>query len=496
MNSQWSAAALGLFLFCGFLFSGYLYETGALLSAGLLWIVAIVGLIATRRMLLGSFQLVIISFAAMYGLTLLYAADFEGALIEALKVSSVVPVVLICSLLSRSGYESMFRWYGWAAAMSVVWGIGFSLFRNNRLESTFGYANAYAIALLAALLLTAFAYAKERKSIYLFLIAFHACGLQLAMSRSVWLLWIASAALMLWVVSKDRKVQWKLGLAQAAGYVIAAAAKQDVLFFLQRATTIDPDASELQIRLVYWKDCLPMIRDFIVGGSGGGGWSMLLPHYRSQDYYVKYVHNHYLQILLDTGLPGFILFSAILGIFATAVWKSRKLFGNKNGNLLKGVTLTSGVLLLHAMFDFDLEYPLLLGLLIILMSYTVVQGEDDVFGGRFQVCPVAAVPIMFVPLISSLWLFAGYGQKEIGLAHMRHANPDAAIEAFGNAERIVPWSHTLHYESAKALTMIGNQKRDAVFYRAAENEMQVALRLAPEQELYRSFTIKLSSAAH
>ncbi|UUZ86673.1 O-antigen ligase family protein [Paenibacillus sp. P26] len=71
-------------------------------------------------------------------------------------------------------------------------------------------------------------------------------------------------------------------------------------------------------------------------GRGGGGWSMLLPHYRSQDYYVKYVHNHYLQILLDTGLPGFILFSAILGIFATAVWKSRKLFGNKNGNLLKG----------------------------------------------------------------------------------------------------------------------------------------------------------------
>lgn len=53
-----------------------------------------------------------------------------------------------------------------------------------------------------------------------------------------------------------------------------------------------------------------MIRDFGWGGMGGGGWSLLQHEYQSQEYFVRFIHNHYLQVLLDVGVIGFVLWMA------------------------------------------------------------------------------------------------------------------------------------------------------------------------------------------
>ncbi|WJH37106.1 O-antigen ligase family protein [Paenibacillus sp. CC-CFT747] len=51
-----------------------------------------------------------------------------------------------------------------------------------------------------------------------------------------------------------------------------------------------------------------MIRDYWLRGAGGGGWSVQYYQYASKDYYVKYVHNQYLQVALDIGVFGLIVF--------------------------------------------------------------------------------------------------------------------------------------------------------------------------------------------
>lgn len=71
----------------------------------------------------------------------------------------------------------------------VLIGVAYQLERDNRLESSIGYANTLALLLVIAILGAAIHYARRFRVFDLLLIAINTMGLLLTFSRSMWVLW-------------------------------------------------------------------------------------------------------------------------------------------------------------------------------------------------------------------------------------------------------------------------------------------------------------------
>jgi O-antigen ligase len=70
--------------------------------------------------------------------------------------------------------------------------------------------------------------------------------------------------------------------------------------------------------------------------------------------YVNHAHNDYLEVALETGLPGILLLLAFLAWFALAAltaWRSSA----EGGNLARAATLVILVVLLHSLVDYPIR---------------------------------------------------------------------------------------------------------------------------------------------
>ncbi|MFK7697639.1 O-antigen ligase family protein [Paenibacillus sp. HJGM_3] len=504
MNHKVNAWAVGLFVWIGACLQGYFYETGYLVMTGIAAAIALI--VVWRRKTIPfhpMYHLPIFLLVALYGGSILYALDGEAALLEAMKVTSLIPLSILTLTIPDVQRPGIYKAWVWSGVFVAVLGILFHMDRKGRLESTFEYANALAIYLLVALFLAIFLYLKFKGKTYFVLMAILSSGLLLTMSRSVWVLWGMALliGLMMFREARARPVLSGVAVAHISGYLIAAAVRTDFLFWWQRVKSIQPETSEFRIRLVYWKDSLSIVRDFWLGGTGGGGWSVLLTQYRSQLYYVRYVHNHYIQLALDAGIIGLIVFLLAIAAF---YWTGLRQIRSKGASQesvfwMKAAMLLAGVMLLHAGFDFDLEFPLLLGLLFFVMSAPYATGKKEIAKPIWSKAKMrVAVPlatVVTVPVVAfMLWLGAGYGFKEraIQLADMKEW--EQAQASFERSSAMIPWSHTIHYESAKAWVRQSNETGDLRSLELASEELSQAMRRVPKEDLYQSLRIDINKA--
>lgn len=77
-------------------------------------------------------------------------------------------------------------------------------------------------------------------------------------------------------------------------------------------------------RTIFFEDGLKLFKLSPVWGLGIGAFENASQSVQSFFYETKYVHNHYIQTLLETGIIGFILFVGILVVSAVAVWRCRR----------------------------------------------------------------------------------------------------------------------------------------------------------------------------
>lgn len=76
-------------------------------------------------------------------------------------------------------------------------------------------------------------------------------------------------------------------------------------------------------RLVFFEDGLKLFARSPLIGSGLGAFENGVRSVQAFPYGTKYVHNHYIQTLAETGLVGLALFLGLLGASAAAVWRGR-----------------------------------------------------------------------------------------------------------------------------------------------------------------------------
>ena len=78
-------------------------------------------------------------------------------------------------------------------------------------------------------------------------------------------------------------------------------------------------------RLVFFEDGLKVWRKSPVIGMGIGAFTSQQESVQSFAYFTRYVHNHYIQSLVDMGVIGLVLFAALLAVTGYAIWKSRRI---------------------------------------------------------------------------------------------------------------------------------------------------------------------------
>jgi hypothetical protein len=232
-----------------------------------------------------------------------------------------------------------------------------------------------------------------------------------------------------------------------------------------------------------------MIRDYWIGGTGGGGWNVLLHLYQSKDYFVRYVHNHYVQVTLDIGVFGLITFVAWLGIFYSMGIKRLRQSKDEAHLWIKGTLLYVTVLVLHASFDFDLTFPFLFGILVCL----TIPMDEKIYKLR-----VSGGTLGFVlPAVTALiccwgWLAIGYGYNTAANFHVMENKYTKAQELYSRAERLLPWSSSALYGSAKGYVLQGNETGDSSYYQTAKSKLLLAHKLVPDQTLYKELLDQLS----
>lgn len=124
----------------------------------------------------------------------------------------------------------------------------------------------------------------------------------------------------------------------------------------RRISTFQMGSDIASSRLVFFKDSLKIIRDYPVLGLGGGGWKSIYMRYQSDGYFTTEVHNHFLQVWVETGTIGLLIF---LGIWLTFFYTCYRIYfkqpSRHNRLLAVGICLAALTLGIHSFYDFNLS---------------------------------------------------------------------------------------------------------------------------------------------
>jgi len=117
-------------------------------------------------------------------------------------------------------------------------------------------------------------------------------------------------------------------------------------------------------RILVWKDCINIIRDFPLFGSGLGTFEYVYPLYKlnvtvAVDY--NFAHNDYIQFIVETGVLGLVAIISALYLFIKDTYSYMRTNLNNNDSFRYFVTLGAftGVfsILAHSFVDFNLHIP-------------------------------------------------------------------------------------------------------------------------------------------
>lgn len=459
-----------IYMIAGLLGAGYFHTRSFLVLDVLLYAAAFSCILHSGRIMLLPVHVLLLVFTAMYWISAVWAVDLEQAVLEAAKISPLLPLSLLFATLSPEQRDRVWSAWAWCGAALTLWGLVFGLFREGRLESTLGYANSYAVIAAAAIAAGWRAYQLSGYKRYWLACAVSSTGLLLSGSRAVIILAVIGAVLYVGITGQNKKIAIMSALTAAVLLVggialivwVGGAAYREIAW----------NAPEFALRRIYWNDALQLWRKHWLLGVGGGGWAVLYP-----SVFVKYAHQQYLQVALDTGILGGLTFIAMI---TGSLWA-----GLRRGHTGRSSLLAIILFGIHIAFDIDLAYPLIFGLFIMLLTGAEAEG----FSARpvrisRRTGAVTALPVLCA-IVAFTWLTLGYNRLAGGESQMLRKDWQRAEQSLQGAERMLPWSHEAHYQLAALYSAIAQDKGDAIYMDKAVQEMQTASDMIPENRNYK-----------
>ncbi len=308
-------------------------------------------------------DMTVIAVAALvvgYAMTSLWAIDSGAAVFGFFKF---LPLLLYSLVLMQEegGREKVIAHLPYLVTAMTVLSIGCmyipslsSFFAvSGRLSGFVQYPNTFAIILLVAELLLI---TKERPRIWDYLcICVLLFGILYTGSRTVFVLaGVSNLAALL--INKNKKVRFITLGCIGAGIllVLLYCLITDSFAVLTRYLNISTTQSTFVGRLLYAQDALPVILRHPLG-LGYMGYYFIQQSIQTGVYAVMFVHNDILQIFLDVGwIPALLFLAAVVMALI-----------NRNNPLRYKLILIT--MLLHACFDFDLQYIAVFMMLLLFM---------------------------------------------------------------------------------------------------------------------------------
>ena len=293
----------------------------------------------------------IVIFTAAYLIALPFAVDWGAALVGFFKFLPLLPFMLIIMQISPEAKHNLLLTVPFAGAVLTVFGAPMYFFEplysnfytNYRFHGGFGYANTFAIFLLCGLIITIFSFSSfHKKWIPPLIAAILITGLLLSGSRTVFIITAILIAALSFKLKFARKFVFP-------AFAVLAAAAAAYAYFSDNLTNVAHyltsflDSKTLVIRFVYYYDALPLIIKHPFG-LGYNGYKYIQYSIQSTVYSVAFIHNEYLQFLLDIGWIPAILF--FVGWIKSLI--------SRNTSMLQKFLLAA--IGLHIFLDFDLQF--------------------------------------------------------------------------------------------------------------------------------------------
>lgn len=325
-----------------------------------------------------------ITISLFYGLSAFWAVDPGMAFIGFFKFLPIALFALVIMQFKKDGMEYLDILPATAALMTVASGV-LSLIPPisevfapaGRLAGFLQYSNTFALILLVSVIITA---SKEKLNIidHVYLVIF-LLGILLSGSRTVFALTLLTVVLII-IFHKSKRIKLTLLIITAAG--IAAGVLYAVLSgnfdTIGRFLTTSLGESTFVGRLLYFYDALPIILKNPFG-TGYLGFYYLQQSIQTGLYSVRYIHNDFLQLMLDIGWIPSVMF------IAAAI----RSFFKKGASLQKRLILL--VMTAHCMFDFDLQFIAVYFICILLTDCE--KGKEYKFKG---LTAVKHIPIIVI----------------------------------------------------------------------------------------------------
>lgn len=252
---------------------------------------------------------------------------------------------------------------------------------------------------------------------------------------------------------------------------------------LSRLQQLNLQTIQTQERFVFYNDALKIIKEHPLLGIGGGGWASAYFKYQSILYWTTEVHNHFLQVGVETGLLGLIIYLAVLLFPCLVLFR---LIKQKSQATLLYFTAFLGFvsLALHSAIDFDLSLSALA-----LVLWTLV----GCFGSQIppvmrsiKVNKLLPMAVKIIAIILSTSLLLGYQYGQAGAKAVSSGDGTQAFANFKKAVRFDPYTPSFRGDLAQLYLALGQQSDNEEYLRQAEKQMSKMVELDPLNPKYHT----------
>ncbi|MBY3619405.1 O-antigen ligase family protein [Acinetobacter sp. CUI P1] len=458
-----------IFIIAGSIGAGYFYTRSFLALSAVLYGVTVVYIYSAKKLKLLPIHGFLGVFILLYWIAVWSAVDHEQAVLEAIKVSLLLPVSLLFSSLSERRRDQIWATWAWSGAGLTLWGLVFGLFREGRLESTLGYANVFAVIVAAGMAAGWRTYMRSNQKRYVVLCLIQLCGLLLSGSRAVLILVVIGAIAYLFMNRNSKSILLVGGGVLTVLIVVIAAGVIMNSGGIVREITWN--ASEFELRRIYWSDAFQLWKEHWLAGIGGGGFAILYP-----SVYVNYVHQQFLQVALDAGVIGVLVFIAMIGSALQAATRQGR----------EGIVVILALLLFcaHLAFDIDLAYPLVFGLFIMLLTSMEMEGYSGCDRTINKPVRVVMLSLGMIIVVICSWFTAGYIFKGLGEHATAQQDWEVGKRWLKKAQVSIPWSSEVHYKQAFLYSSWAQAEQNQYYMDKAIEEMRMAAEMVPLSREY------------
>lgn len=482
------------FLICPFFFGGFHVFVSCIFSAFLFgYLLYLTSKSPGITIRINDTLLAVCVLLVSYLLSSIWAVDSGMAIFGFWKFLPILPFLLIIMQLDGEQKRELLKTVPLSGCIMVLISFPLHLIPQlkeyftvaGRLSGFFQYPNSFAIFLLAGLIIVSQYY--ENKKIIAAFSALLVFGVFESGSRIVFAFLILTVVL-LCLLSKNKFIKLSLLTILILGIVsaIVYAHFADNYDTVGRFLTSSINSSTILGRLLYYKDALPVILKHPFG-LGYMGYYFAQQEFQTGVYSVLYVHNEWLQFLLDIGWIPSVLFVVVI---------LESLFSKKTDICSKLLIL---IICGHSLFDFDLQFISVFFVLITVLE-TNKGKTKNIFLNHVKAIVVGAL-VLLLNVYFGIANFTQYiGKNELAFKiypFNTTAEIQLLVESEDVAEQKTISENILHRNSKlsiaySALANYEFSQGDVEKFIEYKNQ---AITLAPYRyEEYEDFAIKLIEA--